>query len=67
MTNDTIRAAFIQAFEEAGRCGSLDAAICHRVCEIIECDPWQLTAALDANDDELRIEIALVNKPAQTA
>jgi hypothetical protein len=58
MKNEQIIKAFIKAFCEFQIRGQITSKICLRVCEILKCNPAELTKALDANDDELRNEIA---------
>lgn len=58
MNADMIRNAYFAAFDSLGRWGSLDAEVNREVCELLDCDPHELTAALDADDGALRNEIA---------
>lgn len=56
MNRDTIINAACQAFADCDCC-ALTTNVKHRMCEILNCDPWQLDEALYADDDALAIEI----------
>lgn len=55
---ELVISTYAAVFNTLGRRGSLDATVNRFVCEILDCDPHELDAILDANDCELRNEIA---------
>jgi hypothetical protein len=50
LSNEAVVRAAFQVFAKLDRCGSLDAEVKLAMCDVLDCDPWELDAVLaDAN------------------